>query len=79
MDNFAKDGLRCLAFGYREFTHDKVEWEKNKSNKGEPVESFEIATKITFLGLVGIKDPIRKEVRLLDFSFLFFLNITAVW
>jgi len=62
MDNFAKSGLRCLAFGYREFTYDEVEWEKNESNKEEPAESFEIATKIVFLGLVGIKDPIRKEV-----------------
>jgi len=63
MDSFAKGGLRCLAFGYREFEYDDLVWEKNAdTNVEEPAEDFVISEDITFLGLVGIKDPIRVEV-----------------
>merc|ERR1719189_1266469 len=55
-------GLRCLGFGYREFKKDDILWEKNAENKLQPADSMKVAEDITFLGIVGIKDPVRDEV-----------------
>jgi len=63
MDGFARSGLRCLGFGYREFKLDEIELVKNPdTNRMEPPNDFEIAKDIIFLGLVGIKDPVRDSV-----------------
>ena len=51
MDSFARGGLRCLAFGYREFEYEDIVWEKNAdTNVEEPAEDFVISEDITFLG-----------------------------
>jgi magnesium-transporting ATPase (P-type) len=62
MDRFTKTGLRCLGFGYREFKKEDIVWEKNAENKLQPADSMKVAEDIIFLGIVGIKDPVRDEV-----------------
>lgn len=49
---YASEGLRVIAFGYKEIT------EKKKKYTREDGES-----QITFVGFVGIADPIRPEVK----------------
>jgi len=61
MTNFTKRGLRCLGLGYREFHRDDIDWEK-KDEGMQPASDLKIDEKIIFLGVVGIKDPVRDEV-----------------
>jgi len=63
MNGFARGGLRCLGFGYREFKEDEIELKKNPdTNRFEPSVDFDVAKDIIFLGIVGIKDPVRDSV-----------------
>ncbi len=50
-DEMASEGLRVLALAYREFDHDRSELEEKDEQK------------LVFLGLVGMIDPPRKEVK----------------
>ncbi len=46
---FGKDALRVLAVAYRDFDEELEEWSEGESE-------------LTFLGIVGIRDPLRPEV-----------------
>merc|ERR550539_2269907 len=61
MSDFTRRGLRCLGLGYREFHKNDLEWEK-KDEVMQPSSDLKIDEKIIFLGVVGIKDPVRDEV-----------------
>merc|ERR550539_1814258 len=61
MSDFTRRGLRCLGLGYREFHKNDLEWEK-KDDKMQPSSDLKIDENIIFLGVVGIKDPVRDEV-----------------
>jgi len=62
MDRFTKTGFRCLGFGYREFRKDELKWDKDDQNRLIPTNDMNVAENIIFLGIVGIKDPVRAEV-----------------
>lgn len=58
-DDMAKKALRGLGFAYRELSEKEVtDFKKNKSIKGEDAEKD-----LVFLGLVGMIDPPRPEVK----------------
>ncbi len=50
MEAYAKEGLRVIGFGYKQETHPETKREHVEKN-------------LTFLGLVGLYDPPRPEVR----------------
>ncbi|EGC29255.1 P-type ATPase [Dictyostelium purpureum] len=52
---FASDGLRTLVLAYKEMKEDP-------SQSSPENEKLMVYSKLTFLCLVGIKDPVRKEV-----------------
>ncbi|KAI9009873.1 hypothetical protein BC832DRAFT_518476, partial [Gaertneriomyces semiglobifer] len=52
---WASQGLRTLALGYRDTNHPLVTFE-SQGKKDDPEHD------LVFIGLVGIKDPLRKEV-----------------
>ncbi|MBD3328549.1 HAD-IC family P-type ATPase [Candidatus Peregrinibacteria bacterium] len=58
-DDMAKNALRVLAFAYRELDKDEIK----KLNKEEKVDKKSIEKDLTFLGLVGMIDPPRPEVK----------------
>lgn len=55
IDQWAKDGLRTLTLAYKHISNYPELDEETKKPK-------DLDTNLTFLGLFGIKDPIRKEV-----------------
>jgi len=60
---FTNIGLRCIGFGYREVQYDDIEWVKDPAtNEMQPAATFIPNEKVIFLGVVGIKDKVRKEV-----------------
>eukprot|EP01027_Heterolobosea_sp_BB2_P011325 GEZU01016496.1.p1 GENE.GEZU01016496.1~~GEZU01016496.1.p1 ORF type:complete len:1059 (-),score=425.58 GEZU01016496.1:268-3444(-) len=52
--NFADTGLRTICLAYRNFPEDDPQWDEGEN----PPEQD-----LTFIGIVGIKDPLRPEVR----------------
>jgi len=57
-EQYVKEGLRSLAFAYKELTKKDL----NRAKKSKKPESI-LATKLTFLGVLAQKDPIRPEVK----------------
>lgn len=57
IDEYADDALRCISIAYKDFTLTReVDWSKMNP------ENLEI-DKLCFIGLLGIKDPLRPGVR----------------
>eukprot|EP00397_Hematodinium_sp_SG-2012_P001119 GEMP01001120.1.p1 GENE.GEMP01001120.1~~GEMP01001120.1.p1 ORF type:complete len:1165 (+),score=192.32 GEMP01001120.1:54-3548(+) len=67
VSTYAKDTLRTIAFGYREFPS-APPWDIMLSEKeavrltGQSADTYQIESNLIFLGLVGIEDPIRPSV-----------------
>lgn len=54
LDNLTKRGLRVVAVGYRA---------ANKNDKKEKFDFADYASNITFVGFIGLADPLRGDVR----------------
>ncbi|MFO7791729.1 MAG: cation-translocating P-type ATPase, partial [Candidatus Saliniplasma sp.] len=61
-DRFAKDALRVLAMAYKDITLKGTE-DKEKKEEIEGIEGDKIETGLVFLGLQGMIDPPREEVK----------------
>jgi hypothetical protein len=57
----ANDGLRTICIGYKDLGKDKQNWD----------DEDKIVNDLICIGIVGIEDPVRKEVRLFSKNFIF--------
>ncbi len=58
LENFSNDALRTIAIAYRDFEPSSfLENERRGSSEND------LETNLTFIGLLGLEDPLRPEVR----------------
>ena len=63
IDIFANDANRTLVTAYRDFPAGYADWEKTKTETpGATTVDYEAEYDLTFVGLVGIEDPLRDDV-----------------
>ncbi len=62
-EEMASKGLRCLGFAYKELSHFESKKLLAEHEKGIKLKKEEIETGLTFLGLVGMADPPRSDVK----------------
>eukprot|EP00486_Rosalina_sp_Unknown_P014513 CAMPEP_0201579392 /NCGR_PEP_ID=MMETSP0190_2-20130828/26911_1 /ASSEMBLY_ACC=CAM_ASM_000263 /TAXON_ID=37353 /ORGANISM="Rosalina sp." /LENGTH=769 /DNA_ID=CAMNT_0048013763 /DNA_START=180 /DNA_END=2486 /DNA_ORIENTATION=+ len=62
MDNMTCTGLRCLGVGYRIYNQDEIPFKSTVSYKLEDQDAEILFEDMVWIGCVGIKDPVRKEV-----------------
>jgi P-type Ca2+ transporter type 2B len=60
---YARRGMRCLALAYRDVPEGyALDTPHSTIKNSDGTEAMEIETELTSIGLVGIEDPLRKEV-----------------
>ena len=62
---FARKAMRCIAVAYRDFDKAPADWEDEvPAEPGTEVAAatMRVETNLTFLGILAIEDPVRKEV-----------------
>lgn len=62
MNNMTCTGLRCLGVGYRIYNQDEIPFKSTVSYKLEDQDATILFEDMVWIGCVGIKDPVRKEV-----------------
>jgi Ca2+-transporting ATPase len=62
IERFSDDALRTIALAYRELPAGDYDPPSSSSSKGKSVEA-ELENNLTFVGLFGIEDPLRPDVR----------------
>ncbi|KKP52060.1 MAG: Calcium-translocating P-type ATPase, PMCA-type [Candidatus Roizmanbacteria bacterium GW2011_GWA2_33_33] len=63
VDRWAEQGLRVLAFGYKQIESDKIRQSQIQSKKTDSIRLNPIISDFIFLGMVAIHDAPRPEVR----------------
>ncbi|XP_052185959.1 calcium-transporting ATPase 4, endoplasmic reticulum-type-like [Diospyros lotus] len=68
MDEMSSSALRCLGFAYKEDLHEFATYNGDEDHPAHelllnPSNYFSIESKLIFVGLAGLRDPPRKEVR----------------
>jgi Ca2+ transporting ATPase len=62
-EKYARRGMRCLSLAFRDLPT-TADWEalSDEIENSDGTKAFEVETELTFVALVGIEDPLRKDV-----------------